>query len=97
VNVTDLSLSSLQRTSVSISDKCFTPLFSSLFPLRSSSLKCERFEHKAEVRLRHCFSVILHPHKLKTEKERTMVKLSFWKLFGSFVCQTITFYGYFSS
>ncbi len=52
---------------------CLTPEFCILFPLRSSSLRCDGFDFRAEVRMRHSFSVILHPHRLKTEREKTML------------------------
>jgi len=68
INVPHLNLSSLQCESFSMSHKCFTPVFFISFPLRSSSLRCDGFDFRAEVRLRHCFSVILHPDRLKTEK-----------------------------
>ncbi len=85
MNVSDLNLSSLQRESINRSHMCFTPLFSTLFPLRSSSLRCDGFEHRAEVRMRHCFSVILHPHRLKIERKRSMTHiyddhLRFWRI-----------------
>ncbi len=85
--VTDLNLSSLQRESFSTSHRIFTPLFFILFPLRSSSLRCERFKHRDGVRMRHCFSVILHPHRLKTERERQWIRsmLSLCELNASWI------------
>jgi len=69
VNVTDLNLSSLQCGSFSTSQQCFTPESPSLFQLRFSSLRCNGFDFSAEVRMRHCFSVIPHLYRLKTERE----------------------------
>ncbi len=75
VNVPHLNLSSEQIESFSTSHKWITPVFFSSFSLRSSSLRCERFEGRAELRLRHCFSVILHPHRLKTEIKTEMTRV----------------------
>ncbi len=72
MNVPDLNLSSLQSESFSTSHKRFTPVFLILFQLRFSSLRCDGFDFRAEVRIRLCFSVILHSHRLKTEREKTI-------------------------
>jgi len=65
---TDLNLSSLKRESLSSSLKCSTLVCFSTFPLRSSSLRCDGFDFRAEVRVIHCFSLILHVHNLKIKK-----------------------------
>ncbi len=72
VNVPDLNLSSLKSESFSTSHKWFTPVFVIWFLLRFSSLRCDGFDFRAEVRIRLCFSVILHLYRLKTEKENTI-------------------------
>jgi len=77
VNVTDLRLSSVQFKSFSTSHKCFTPLFCILFILKSSIPRCDGFDFRAEVRMRHCFSVILHPHRLKAEREIDQICVKF--------------------
>ncbi|XDV26517.1 hypothetical protein PO909_030202, partial [Leuciscus waleckii] len=55
------SFSSLNCGFISRSLRFFTPESPSLFPLRFSSLRCDGFDFSAEVRMRLCFSVILHP------------------------------------
>ncbi len=57
---------------ISRSLRFITPESPSLLQLRFSSLRCDGFDFRAEVRIRLCFSVILHPHRLKTEREKTI-------------------------
>ncbi len=71
-NDTNCSFSSLHCVFISRSLRFFTPESPSLFPLRFSSLMCDGFDFRAEVRIRLCFSVILHKHRLKTERENTI-------------------------
>ncbi len=69
-NDTNSSFSSLHCVFISRSLRFITPESPRLFQLRSSSLRCDGFDFRAEVRIRLCFSVILHPHRLKTEREK---------------------------
>ncbi len=71
-NDTNSSFSSLHCVFISRSLRFFTPESPSLLLLRFSSLKCDGFDFRAEVRIRLCFSVILHSHRLKTEREKAM-------------------------
>ncbi len=71
-NDTNSSFSSLHCVFISRSLRFFTPESPSLLLLRFSSLRCDGFDFRAEVRIRLCFSVILHSHRLKTEREKTM-------------------------
>ncbi len=71
-NDTNYSFSSLHCVFISRLLRFFTPATPSFFPLRFSSLRCNGFDFRAEVRIRLCFSVILHPHRLKTEREKTI-------------------------
>ncbi len=74
-NDTNSSFSSLHCVFISRSLRFFTPESPRLFKLRSSSLRCDGFDFRAEVRIRLCFSVILHLHRLKTEREKTIVQI----------------------
>ncbi len=71
-NDTNSSFSSLHCVFISRSLRFITPESPRLLLLRSSSLRCDGFDFRAEVRIRLCFSVILHPHRLKTERENTI-------------------------
>ncbi len=71
-NDTNSSFSSLHCVFISRSLRFITPESPSLLLLRFSSLRCDGFDFRAEVRIRLCFSVILHPHRLKTERENTI-------------------------
>ncbi len=71
-NDTNCSFSSLHCVFISRSLRFFTPESPSLLSLRFSSLRCDGFDFRAEVRIRLCFSVILHLHRLKTERENTI-------------------------
>ncbi len=74
-NDTNSSFSSLHCVFISRSLRFFTPESPRLFQLRFSSLRCDGFDFRAEVRIRLCFSVILHPHRLKTEGEKTILQI----------------------
>ncbi len=71
-NYTNSSFSSLHCVLISRSQRFFTPESPSFLHLRFRSLRRDGFDFRAEVRIRLCFSVILHPHRLKTEREKTM-------------------------
>ncbi len=71
-NDTNSSFSSLHCVFISRSLRFITPESPRLLLLRFSSLRCDGFDFRAEVRIRLCFSVILHPHRLKTERENTI-------------------------
>ncbi len=70
-NDTNSSFSSLHCVFISRSLRFITPESPRLLLLRFSSLRCDGFDFRAEVRIRLCFSVILHKHRLKTERENT--------------------------
>ncbi len=69
-NDTNSSFSSLHCVFISRSLRFITPESPRLLQLRFSSLRCDGFDFRAEVRIRLCFSVILHSHRLKTEREK---------------------------
>ncbi len=71
-NDTNCSFSSLHCVFISRSLRFITPESPRLLQLRFSSLRCDGFDFRAEVRIRLCFSVILHSHRLKTERENTI-------------------------
>ncbi len=71
-NDTNSSFSSLHCVFIIRSLRFFTPESPRLLMLRFSSLRCDGFDFRAEVRIRLCFSVILHLHRLKTERENTI-------------------------
>ncbi|XDV26419.1 hypothetical protein PO909_030147, partial [Leuciscus waleckii] len=62
-NDTNRSFSSLNCGFISRSLRFFTPESPSLFQLRFSSLRCDGFDFRAEVRMRLCFSVILQSYR----------------------------------
>ncbi len=72
-NDTNCSFSRLHCVFISRSLRFFTPESPSLLLFRFSSLRCDGFDFRAEVRIRLCFSVILHLHRLKTEREKTNI------------------------
>ncbi len=71
-NDTNSSFSSLHCVFISRSLRFITPESPRLLFIRSSSLRCDGFDFRAEVRIRLCFSVILQTHRLKTEREKTI-------------------------
>ncbi len=72
-NDTNSSFSSLHCVFISRSLRFITPESPSLLLLlRFSSLRCDGFDFRAEVRIRLCFPVILHSYRLKTEREKTI-------------------------
>ncbi len=74
-NDTNSSFPSLHCGFIRRSLRFITPDSPISFILRSSSLRCDGFDFRAEVMMRHCFSVILHPHRLKIEREKIMIKI----------------------
>ncbi len=76
-NDTNSSFSSLHCVFISRSLRFFTPESPRLLQLRFSSLRCDGFDFRAEVRIRLCFSVILQTHRLKTERETQSIRSKF--------------------
>ncbi len=74
-NDTNSSFSSLHCVFISRSLRFITPESPRLLLLRFSSLRCDGFDFRAEVRIRLCFSVILHSYRLKTERENTIYQI----------------------
>ncbi|XDV23246.1 hypothetical protein PO909_027914, partial [Leuciscus waleckii] len=62
------SFSSLHCGFISRSQRFFTPESPSLFPLRSSSLRCDGFDFRAEVTAEQPSSVILQYLNLHLKK-----------------------------
>ncbi len=63
----------LQFVSCSKSSSCFTPDGPGSFPVRSSSIRCEGFDLRAEARAVYPSSVILQSESLEEYKKKQIV------------------------